>query len=200
MSDDKKKFLRREAAKRMFAPEFRAITVTRKFDEHDEKAPTFAITPTGECASRVFVVGVMTTKDKREGAAGIYYTARVNDTTGDYRLSIGQYQPEALHQIAQINAPEFVAVIGKPNVYKTEDGNILTSIRVEEIVTVDKATRDMWVLDTARATLDRIKRMETENSEWVAEVKNLYSNPAMRPYHDAVMKAIDNAVAVQTLI
>jgi RPA family protein len=199
MSDDKKKFLRREAAKRMFAPEFRAITVTRKFDEHDEKAPTFAITPTGECASRVFVVGVMTTQDRREGAAGIYYTARVNDTTGDYRLSIGQYQPEALHQIAQINAPEFVAVIGKPNVYKTEDGNILTSIRAKRSW-VDKATRDMWVLDTARATLDRIKRMETDDGEWVTEVKNLYNNPGMRQYHDAVMKAIDNTVAVQTHI
>ncbi len=200
MSDEKKKFLRREAAKRMFAPEFRATAVTRKFDEHDEKAPTFAITPTGECASRIFVVGVMTTKEKREGANGIYYTARVNDTTGDHHLSVGQYQPEALHQIAQINVPEFVAVIGKPNVYKTDEGNTLTSIRVEEIVPVDKATRDMWVLDTARATLDRIKRMETETSEWVTEVKTLYNTPSMRPYHNAVMKAIDNTTAVLTLI
>jgi hypothetical protein len=198
MSDDKKKFLRREAAKRIFAPEFRNTRVTRKFDEHDEKAPIFAITPTGECASRVFIVGVLTTKEKR-GTDTIYYIGKVNDTTGDYHLTIGQYQPEALHQIAQITAPEFVAVVGKPNIYQTPDGNTLTSIRVEEIVPVDKETRDMWVLDTARATLDRIRRMERED-EWVTEVKTLYNNPGMRQYHDVVEKAIDRVVTAPTLV
>jgi hypothetical protein len=200
MSEDKKSFLRREAAKRIFAPEFRNTRVSRKFDENDEKAPVFAITPTGECASRVFIVGVMTTKEKREGANGIYYTAKVNDTTGDYYLNIGKYQPEALHQIAQISTPGFVAVIGKPNIYQTADGNIMTSIRVEEVVPVDKMTRDMWVLDTARATLDRIRRMETETNEWLTEVKSLYNNPSMRQYHDAVASAIDRITTPPAIV
>jgi len=49
-----------------------------------------------------------------------------------------------------------VAVVGKPNLYQTDDGNIIISIRAESISQVDEATRNQWIVDTARRTLERL--------------------------------------------
>jgi RPA family protein len=68
----------------------------------------------------------------------------------------GSYQPEAMQQLARIETPQFVAVVGKPSLYQTPDGSFLNSIRLESVTLVDKETRDIWVLDTAAQTLDRI--------------------------------------------
>jgi len=68
----------------------------------------------------------------------------------------GSYQPEAMQQMARIEPPSFVAVVGKPTIYETPDGAFLISVRCESITVVDKDARDHWVLDTAKATLDRL--------------------------------------------
>ena len=67
----------------------------------------------------------------------------------------------AMQQIARIEPPAFVAVVGKPNVYETPDGAVLISVRCESVTPVNKDTRDRWVLDCARATLDRIGTLGT---------------------------------------
>jgi len=59
-----------------------------------------------------------------------------------------------------MEAPAFVAVVGKPNLYKTEDGNIIISLRAESIQQVDEATRNLWVMDTARRTLERLTALK----------------------------------------
>jgi RPA family protein len=43
----------------------------------------------------------------------------------------------------------------------TPDGACLVSIRAESISVVDRETRDIWVLDTARDTLDRLDALGT---------------------------------------
>ena len=53
-----------------------------------------------------------------------------------------------------------MAVVGKPNLYKTEDGNIIISLRAESIQQVDEATRNLWVMDTARRTLERLTALK----------------------------------------
>jgi RPA family protein len=68
----------------------------------------------------------------------------------------GSYRPEAMQQLARIEPPAFVAVVGKPNLYTTPDGTCLVSVSAESISVVDRETRDLWVLDTARETLDRL--------------------------------------------
>ena len=49
-----------------------------------------------------------------------------------------------------------MAVVGKPNLYQTEDGNIIISLRAESIQRVDEATRNQWIMDTARRTHERL--------------------------------------------
>jgi len=81
----------------------------------------------------------------------------VVDPTGSILIYAGQYQPEAAQILANMEAPAYVAVVGKPNLYQTEDGNIIISLRAESIQQVDKATRDQWIMDTARRTSERLQ-------------------------------------------
>lgn len=180
----------REPAKRIFAAEFRETRISQKFDASDEKAPVFVITPTGECANRLLIVGVLTFKEKK-GDPNIYYKGTVDDMTGTFFVMANNYNPEAMSQMASIkNIPTFVAVIGKPIIYNTPDGKKFASVRVEEIREVDRTTRDMWLLDTAKATLRRIEAMEKETDPQLIEIKDAYKTNTT-VYKGIVKKAID---------
>ncbi|HWQ65620.1 MAG TPA: nucleic acid-binding protein [Methanospirillum sp.] len=148
----------REPAKRVFAAELRETTHHFR-DGTEDKSPTFVLLPTGERCNRVFVVGSLTEKKKSDGDQ-VFYQIRVVDPTGIFFVSAGSYQPEALHQIASIDAPNFVAVVGKPSVYQAPDGRTLVSIRAESVAAVDKTVRECWVLDTAERTLERVENAE----------------------------------------
>ena len=149
----------REPARRVFAAELRESRIHFR-EGDDEKSPTYVLLPTGERCNRVFLVGTLTEK-KKQGEQNLFYRARVVDPTGTFFVMAGSYQPEAMQQIARIEPPSFVAVVGKPNVYETPDGTSLISVRCESVTAVDKDTRDRWVADTARATLDRLDRFGT---------------------------------------
>ncbi|RPI37131.1 MAG: nucleic acid-binding protein, partial [Methanoregulaceae archaeon] len=144
----------REPARRIFASELRECRYQFK-DGEDEKSPTFVLLPTGERSNRIFLVGTLTEKT-RQGEQNIFYRGRVVDPTGTFFVMAGSYQPEAMQQIARIEPPQFVAVIGKPNLYQKPDGSFMNSVRIESITVVDKDTRDLWVLDAAKQTLDRV--------------------------------------------
>jgi RPA family protein len=144
----------REPARRVFASELREARVQFR-DGTDEKSPSYVLLPTGERCNRVFIVGTFTEK-KRQGDQNIFYRARVADPTGTFSVMAGSYQPEAMQQIARIEAPAFVAVVGKPSLYETPDGTTFVSVRAESATIVEREVRDCWVLDTASKTLDRL--------------------------------------------
>jgi uncharacterized protein len=144
----------REVAKRVFAKEFNASDLTYK-ESDDQLAPAYLLTPTGAKCNRVFIVGTLTEKENI-GEDSEYWRARVTDPTGAFVLYAGQYSPEAAQSLSDMEAPAFVAVIGKPRVYKTQEGEVLVSVRPEVVLPVDADTRDMWVLDTINATADRL--------------------------------------------
>lgn len=144
----------REPAKRVFAGEMRETRIQFK-DGDDEKSPSYVLLPTGERCNRIFVVGTLTEK-RKQGDQNLFYRARVVDPTGTFFVMAGSYQPEAMQQMARIEPPSFVAVVGKPNIYETPDGAFLVSVRCESITVVDKDVRDQWILDSAAGTLDRL--------------------------------------------
>jgi hypothetical protein len=149
----------REPARRVFASELREVKVQFREGE-DEKSPSFVLLPTGARCNRIFLVGTLTEKDRR-GDQNVFYHARISDPTGTFTLMAGSYQPEAMQQIARIEPPAFVAVIGKPSLFESQTGSLLVSVRAESVTTVDRETRDLWVLDTARATLHRLDELGT---------------------------------------
>jgi hypothetical protein len=162
----------REPARRVFAAELRECRYQFK-DGEDEKSPTFVLLPTGERCNRIFLAGTLTEK-QRQGDQNIFYRGRVVDPSGTFFVMAGSYQPEAMQQLAKIDTPAFVAVVGKPNLYQTPDGAFLVSVRVESITVVDKETRDLWVLDSAARTLDRIDMFTTGTGPDVIKAKEQY--------------------------
>ncbi len=175
----------REPARRVFAAELRETRIHFR-EGDDEKSPTYVLLPTGERCNRVFLVGTLTEK-KKQGEQNMFYRARVVDPTGTFFIMAGSYQPEAMQQIARIEAPAFVAVAGKPNVYETPDGATLISVRCESITAVDKDTRDRWVLDCAQATLDRIDQMGSTQYGERAQ-KEYHTDPAV--FREMVAEAL----------
>ena len=162
----------REPSRRVFAAELREIREQFR-DGTDEKSPSYVLLPTGERCNRIFLVGTVTEK-KRQGEQNMFYRARIVDPTGTFFVIAGSYQPEAMQQLAKIETPAFVAVIGKPNLYQKPDGTFMVSVRVESITVVDKDTRDLWVLDAARHTLDRVDAYAKEPTPDILKAKEQY--------------------------
>lgn len=151
----------REVARRIFAEELKSSNYSfRDGEDQHQYAPQYLLTPTGAKCNRVFFVGTLTEKDDIGGDTE-YWRGRVVDPTGSILIYAGQYQPEAAQILANIEAPAYVAVVGKPNLYQTEDGNIIISLRAESIQQVDKATRDQWIMDTARRTSERLQVLKS---------------------------------------
>jgi RPA family protein len=103
----------------------------------------------------LFVVGVLTdVENVSEG--GEFVRAHVSDPTGVFTLYSGQFQQEATDQLLNIDAPAFVAVVGKIRTYTPDDGDIYVSIRPETIREVNADTRARWILETCMQTKQRI--------------------------------------------
>ena len=181
---------KRESAKNIFAAEFRGTKFTEKFST-DDKAPTFIISPTGELAARLLIVGVLTDKERTttKDKTNTMYRARVNDGTGDFFVSASSYQPEAMMQLARIDVPAIVAIVGKPKVFTKEDGTVFTSINAESVTVVDKETRDIWKLKAASDTLKRIGSIELADTQFAKNVIEKY-HPNIETYKSMVNKAL----------
>lgn len=175
----------REPAKRVFAAELREATHHFR-DGTEDMSPTYTLLPSGERCNRVFLVGTMTEKKRSEGEA-VFYQVRVMDPTGLFFVSAGSYQPEALHQISSIEAPNFIAVIGKPNAYQAPDGRTLVSVRAESVALVDQDIRDTWILDTAECTLDRLDSQDmTPDRQKAQEIYSLTPAVLRKTVKDAL--------------
>jgi RPA family protein len=180
----------REVARRVFAQEFRESTLTFK-DGDDQYAPQYLMTPTGARVNRIFIVGTLVEKEDI-GTDSEYWRGRVIDPTGSFMIYAGQYQPEAAQALAECETPAFVAIVGKPSTYTTGEGDVLTSVRPESMHIVDGQTRDIWVMDTARKTLTRLKELEGgSDSPDVAQTKEYYA-PDVKHYYSMVSQALQS--------
>jgi len=179
----------REVARRVFATEFNDATFTFK-ESDDERAPVYSLLPTGESANRVFIVGTLTeTEDVGEDSE--YWRGRVVDPTGTFFVYAGQYQPEAASALRDLDTPSYVAIVGKPRAYETEDGTVNVSVRPESITEVTADVRDRWVVETAERTLERIQAFEDEGNEYAQRAKAEYDLSLSR-YREAVIEALED--------
>ncbi|MCF2208507.1 RPA family protein [Halobacterium salinarum] len=177
----------REVARRVFAAEFNDATFTFK-ESDDERAPLYALLPTGERANRVFVTGTLTeTEDIGEDAE--YWRGRVVDPTGTFFVYAGQYQPEAAAALRDAETPTYVAVVGKPRTYETDDGSVNVSLRPESITMVEESVRDRWVVEAAERTLDRIEAFNQEGNEYAERARAEYGADTSA-YRQAVVDAL----------
>jgi len=179
----------REVSQRAFAAEFNDANYTFK-ESDDDRAPVYALLPTGEKANRVFFVGTLTETDD-VGEDNEYWQGRIVDPTGTFFVYAGQYQPEAASALRELEPPAYVAVVGKPRTYETDDGSITVSVRPESITTVDAATRDRWVAETAERTLDRIEAFDDEANEYARMAHEQYGDDPSA-YAETVASALES--------
>ncbi len=144
----------RETAWRVFATELNSSTLEIKATE--EKAPSYLISPLGAKINRVLIAGVLTEKEKMEFGDDVVWKGRIQDVSGSFFFNIGKYQPEASAAIADIEAPSFVAAVGRVRAYTTDDQRVFVTIRPENIVSISETVRKEWVLETAKSTWRRL--------------------------------------------
>ena len=182
----------REVAKHVFAAELNEAAYSFKTSQ-DERAPVYVALPTGERANRVCVMGTVTDVEDVGTDDQEYLRVRIVDPTGTFWVYAGQYQHEALKRLKKIQPPEFLAVIGKPRTYKTDDGTINVSLVPEDVGIVDLRTRDSWVFETARRTLERVGSARETSPKVAALARDQYG-------HDGSYFAHVAAFALQNLL
>jgi RPA family protein len=179
----------RQPAKRAFAEEYHDASYLFQ-DGDSERAPKFALFPTGERANRLAIVGTLT-ECEDIGSNDEFWQARIVDPTGTHFAYAGQYQDEALRQLAEIEPPEYVAVIGKPRTHES-NGETFVSVTMESITVVDRATRDRWVLETADQTQERIEAFSSDDPPADAELAHEHYEADAAIYLSCVTDALDD--------
>ncbi len=181
---------RRETAWRTFAAEFNGSNL--QYAESGERAPSYLVTPLGARINRIFVCGVLTEVERMGAEEEPFYRGRVADPTGSYFISAGQYQPEAAAALSRLQAPAFVAVVGKVRVYSPEPGVTYVSIRAELVTPINGPLRDLWVLQTCQLMRQRIEAVSEATrmaSPSIDKLVELGYPPALA---DGVMRALDH--------
>ncbi|MFC5134319.1 MULTISPECIES: RPA family protein [Haloferacaceae] len=179
----------REVARRVFASEFNDAGYTFK-ESDDERAPVYLLLPTGESANRVFFVGTLTEKED-VGEDSEYWRGRIVDPTGTFFVYAGQYQPEAASKLRDLEPPAYVAVVGKPRTYETDDGTVRVSVRPESITEVDASVRDRWVAETAQRTIERVAAFDDEGNEYARMAREEYDLDP-ETYKAAALSALED--------
>ncbi len=144
----------REAAWRIFADEYNSSSVELR--DEGEYAPAYVLSPLGALVNRVYAVGVLTDIENIGTDEEPLYRARLQDPTGVFYISAGQYQPEAAKALGEMATPSFIAVVAKTRTYSPEEGVVYVSLRPEVVKEVGAEERDLWVLQAAQSTLKRI--------------------------------------------
>jgi len=149
----------REVAWRLFSAELN--TATHEIKGEDEKSPSFVVTRLGAMVNRVLIAGVLTEKENVGSDDEPMWRGRVQDlASGNFFINVGRYQPEAAATMADIETPDFVAVVGKVRTYTTDDARVFVSIRPERIVKITDEIRAQWIIEAAKSTWDRMNKMK----------------------------------------
>ena len=131
----------REPSRRVFAAELREIASSSGTGQM-KRARLMSSCRQGNM-QQDFLVGTLTEK-KRQGEQNMFYRARIVDPTGTFFVMAGSYQPEAMQQMARIEPPAFVAVVGKPTLY-TKHRMVISSVsvRAESVTIVEPGNKGL---------------------------------------------------------
>jgi hypothetical protein len=148
----------RETAWRLFANELNGSTTSLKGDE--EMSPFYVVTRLGAVVNRVLIAGVLTEKENMGSDEEPLWRGRIQDVSGSFFINVGKFQPEAAAAMADLEAPCFIAVVGKVRTYNADDGRVFVSVRPETVVEIDESVRKQWILSAAQSLWSRLIRMK----------------------------------------
>jgi len=157
-----------EPAEWVFAQDFSAARHTA--DAGDGRGGLYVVTPTGAWCRRLFIIGALT--EKR--GSGDVMQARLADPTGAFQVSVDWQSPDAVETLGYIEPPAFVAVTGRATLTGSGERACAT-VEAEALSVVNRTARDLWVLATAGATLDRLEALQEGGDERAATALRLYA-------------------------
>lgn len=141
----------------------------------DERAPKYAVLPTGSLVNRAVVAGVLTNIDLKESDAGndvahIQITDQAGDTVWAYPTK--EYNTEVYNELRALEEndeealPIWVVVVGKPSPFQTEeDGDWLASLDIEAMNHVNQATVTAVQQQGADAVADMVEAFQAGSAE-----------------------------------
>ncbi|MDR0508345.1 MAG: glycerol dehydrogenase, partial [Candidatus Methanoplasma sp.] len=180
----------RETAWRVFSSELNSATYEIKGD--DEKSPSYLVTRLGAMINRVLIAGVLTEKENVGTEDEPMWRGRIQDlASGNFFINVGRYQPEAAAAMADLDAPAFIAVVGKVRTYTTDEERVFVSIRPESIVKITEEIRAQWILEAARSTWDRLNKMKKATSVEDLSEKSLLARGFSEKDAKGIMTALD---------
>jgi uncharacterized protein len=162
-----------EGAVRLFAGEFDQSTWS--VPGKDDRSAAWVVTPSGACCRMVYLAGALT--EISEEGDMVY--ARLADPTGGFNLVCSGRHSPVSDGLKKIPFPSFVSVTGQAQMYR-KGNSVTVSIRPDHVKSIDRQTRDQWVLATARATLLRLMQMRNvidgkSTDEQVASAARFYA-------------------------
>ncbi|MFA4823916.1 MAG: hypothetical protein WC593_02030 [Methanoregula sp.] len=141
-----------EGAARVFAGDFSGSTLS--VQDADGQSPAWVVTPGAAWCRLVYLAGAVTEVTEN----GDMLRCRLADPTGAFNLIIGGRNSPLAGQFRKIPVPSFVTVTGRAQLYRRND-LVDLSIRPDNVMVVDRAIRDQWILKTAEATLGRLEQV-----------------------------------------
>jgi len=133
------------------------------------------ITPSGACGSSLLLAGALTRVEKGPGE---FLRAWVADPTGTFNLSASMQDTEVCAALEHADLPVFVLVTGEAQVFRGSKKGV--TVRPQTIRTVDRMTRDSWIIRTAEQTLTRLESMAEATRNGTGD---LVTRQAINHYH-----------------
>ena len=137
-----------EGTARVFAGEYGGSTLS--VQDEDSGNPAWVVTPGGAWCRFMFLSGALTEVVE----IGDMVHTRIADPTGVFNLMIGGRNTALAETFCKIPVPSFVTVTGRAQMY-LKNGEVMLSVRPDNVLVVDRPVRDQWVLATAQSTLRR---------------------------------------------
>lgn len=138
-----------EGTARVFAGEYGSSTLSVQDDVPGN--PAWVVTPGGAWCRFMFLSGALTEVAER----GDMVYPRIADPTGVFDLVIGGRNTVLAETFCKLPVPSFVTVTGRAQMYLNK-GEVVLSVRPDNVLVVDRQVRDQWVLATAKSTLERL--------------------------------------------
>ena len=205
--------IQRQPAHLLLAAEFGSATMHEKGSgEYD---PSFIITKLGAKVNRLVVAGLLERMELRDTSTGAsMYQGQLRDPSGLHYFSIGDYNSEAIRELAQDwssrledGEPLLVMMVAKTRWYQTDEGAVYTSLRPEEASVISREVYAGWLLDACEATMNRMNQctssMDVEPTldayrraglpESLLLSKNHYGEIDQEPFKLNLMQALDIA-------
>jgi RPA family protein len=141
-----------EGTARVFAGEFGSATLS--VQDEVSGNPAWVVTQGGAWCRFMFLSGALTEVVE----VGDMVHIRIADPTGVFNLMIGGRNTTLAETFCKLPVPSFVTVTGRAQMY-LKNGELILSVRPDNVQVVDRLVRDQWVLATAKSTAARLHHM-----------------------------------------